>query len=158
MATHSSVHAWEIPLTEEPGGLQSMRLQRVGGDLATKQQQQQLNINHSFNQQLLYLRASLIAQLVKNLLPSWGSMQSPLVNAREARDGAFHPWVGRIPWKRKWRPPPVFLPGKFHGQRSLSTYSPWVHQESDMMHTHTHTHTCARNNSRCCGFINEQCR
>ena len=50
MATHSSIHAWEIPLTEEPGGLQSMGLQRVGGDLATKQQQQQLNINHSFNQ------------------------------------------------------------------------------------------------------------
>ena len=34
MATHSSIHAWEIPLTEEPGGLQSMGLQRVGGDLA----------------------------------------------------------------------------------------------------------------------------
>ena len=50
MATHSSIHAWEIPLTVEPGGLQSMGLQRVGGDLATKQKQQQLNINHSFNQ------------------------------------------------------------------------------------------------------------
>ena len=50
IATHSSILAWEIPLTEEPGGLQSMGLQRVGGDLATKQQQQQLNINHSFNQ------------------------------------------------------------------------------------------------------------
>ena len=39
MATHSSVLAWEIPWTEEPGGLQSMGLQRVGHDLATKQQQ-----------------------------------------------------------------------------------------------------------------------
>ena len=36
MATHSSIVAWEIPWTEEPGGLQSMRLQRVGHDLATK--------------------------------------------------------------------------------------------------------------------------
>ena len=37
--THSSVLAWRIPWTEEPGGLQSMRLQRVGHDLTTKQQQ-----------------------------------------------------------------------------------------------------------------------
>ena len=39
MATHSNVLAWEIPWTEEPGGLQSMGLQRVGEDLVTKQQQ-----------------------------------------------------------------------------------------------------------------------
>ena len=38
MATHSSILAWEIPWTEEPGGLQSLGLQRVGQDLATKQQ------------------------------------------------------------------------------------------------------------------------
>jgi hypothetical protein len=36
MATHSSTLAWEIPWTEEPGGLQSMGSQRVGHDLATK--------------------------------------------------------------------------------------------------------------------------
>ena len=39
MATHFSILAWEIPQTEEPGGLQSMGLQRVGHNLATKQQQ-----------------------------------------------------------------------------------------------------------------------
>ena len=39
MATHSSILAWRIPWTEEPGGLQSTGLQRVGHDLATKQQQ-----------------------------------------------------------------------------------------------------------------------
>ena len=38
MATHSSVLAWRIPGTEEPGGLQSMESQRVGHDLATEQQ------------------------------------------------------------------------------------------------------------------------
>ena len=38
-ATHSGILAWEIPWTEEPGGLQSMGSQRVGHDLATKQQQ-----------------------------------------------------------------------------------------------------------------------
>ena len=40
MATHSSILAWEIPCTEEPGGLQSMGSQRVGLDLVTKPQQQ----------------------------------------------------------------------------------------------------------------------
>ena len=40
MATHASSLAWEILWTEEPGGLQSMGSQRVGHDLATKQQQQ----------------------------------------------------------------------------------------------------------------------
>ena len=39
MATHSSILAWEIPWTEEPGGLQSMGSQRVRHDLVTKQQQ-----------------------------------------------------------------------------------------------------------------------
>ena len=39
MATHSSILAWEIPWTEEHGGLQSLGSQRVGHDLVTKQQQ-----------------------------------------------------------------------------------------------------------------------
>ena len=43
-----------------------------------------------------------------------------------------HPWVGTIPWRREWQPTPVFLPGKFHGQKSLAGYSPWVCKESDM--------------------------
>ena len=44
MAIHSSILAWEIPWTEDPGRLQSMRLQRVGEDLATKQQNQSLHV------------------------------------------------------------------------------------------------------------------
>ena len=36
--------------------------------------------------------------------------------------------VGKIPWRRKWQPSPVLLPGKFHGQRS----SPWGRKELDM--------------------------
>jgi len=31
-------------------------------------------------------------------------------------------------WRRKWQPTPVFLPGEFHGQRSLVGYSPWDHR------------------------------
>ena len=34
-------------------------------------------------------------------------------------------WVRKIPWRRKWKPTPVFLPGESHGQRSLAGHSPW---------------------------------
>ena len=37
----------------------------------------------------------------------------------------FDPWAGKILWQREWQPTPVFLPGEFHGQRSLVGYSPW---------------------------------
>ena len=49
MATYSSILAWKIPWTEEPGGLQSMGSQRVRHNLATKQQQLQL-MNDKYNQ------------------------------------------------------------------------------------------------------------
>ena len=42
----------------------------------------------------------------------------------------FDPWVGKIPWNRKWLPIPEFLPGKSHGQRNLVGYSPWGRKES----------------------------
>ena len=43
------------------------------------------------------------------------------------------PYMGWItPWKRKWQPTPVFLPGDFHGQRSLVGYSPWGHKVLEM--------------------------
>ena len=38
---------------------------------------------------------------------------------------------GKIPWSRKWQPLPVYLLGKFRGQRSLAGYSPWGCRESD---------------------------
>ena len=41
------------------------------------------------------------------------------------------PGSGRSPWRRPWQPTPVFLPGEFHGQRSLTSYRPWDHKESD---------------------------
>ena len=44
----------------------------------------------------------------------------------------FNHWVGKIPWKREWLPTPVFLPGEFHGWRSLAGYSPCGHKELDM--------------------------
>ena len=49
-----------------------------------------------------------------------------------SRKPGFKSWVGKIPWRREWLPTPVFLPGEFHGQRSLTSYSPWGRKESDM--------------------------
>ena len=43
----------------------------------------------------------------------------------------FDPWVGKIPWRRRWHPTPVLLPGKSHGRKSLVGYSPWGREESD---------------------------
>ena len=51
-------------------------------------------------------------------------------SARDMRYG-FDPWVGKIPWRRAWQPTPVFLPGEFHGQRSLAGCSPRGHKELD---------------------------
>ena len=57
-------------------------------------------------------------------------------------DTGVSPWVGKIPWRKKWHPTPGFLPGEPHGRRSLVGYSPWGHNESDMtVHTCVHTHT-----------------
>ena len=53
-------------------------------------------------------------------------------NARDTGGLEFDPWVGKITRKKKWQPIPVFLPGKFHGQRRLAGYSPWGCKESDM--------------------------
>ena len=44
----------------------------------------------------------------------------------------FHPWVGKITWRKKWQPTPVFVPGESHGQRSLAGYSSWGRKELDM--------------------------
>ena len=59
-------------------------------------------------------------------------------------DAGIYPWIGKIPWSRKWQPTAVFLPGESHVQRSLAGYGLWSHKELDMTentHTHTHTHT-----------------
>ena len=49
-------------------------------------------------------------------------------SACKFRRHGFVPWVGKIPWDRKWQPTPVFLPGEFHEQRSLVGYSSGGHK------------------------------
>ena len=60
-------------------------------------------------------------------LPTWLSGKEPACQCWRSQ---FDPWVGKIPWRRKWKPTPVFLPGKSYGQRSLEGYSPWDHKNS----------------------------
>jgi len=73
--------------------------------------------------------------------PGGASGEESACQCRKCRRQGFDPWVRKIPWSRKWQPTPVFLPGKFHGQRSLVGYSAWSCKELDMTeHTHTHTH------------------
>ena len=54
-----------------------------------------------------------------------GSEVKNLPATQDTERYRFDPWVGNIPWRRAWQPTPVFLPGKFHGQRNLMGYSPW---------------------------------
>ena len=51
----------------------------------------------------------------------------------------FDPWVRMIPWRRKWQPTPVFLPGESHGQRSLAGYSPRGCKQSDKTEATQHS-------------------
>ena len=55
--------------------------------------------------------------------------KEPACQHRRHRRHRFHPWVRKIPWRRRWQPSPVFWPGKSHGQRSLVGYSSWGHKE-----------------------------
>ena len=40
--------------------------------------------------------------------------------------------INTSPWRKKWQPTPVFMPGELHGQRSLVGCSAWGHKKSDM--------------------------
>ena len=61
--------------------------------------------------------------------PCWFNGKEPTYQGRRHR---FHPWLGKIPWGKKWQPTPVFLPGKSHGWRSLAGYRPWGHRLQSM--------------------------
>ena len=58
---------------------------------------------------------SQVALMIKNLP----------VNSGDVKEHKFDPWVGKIPWRRKWLPTPVLWPGEF------PLYSPWGCEESD---------------------------
>ena len=62
-------------------------------------------------------------------LTTWLSGKGSSCQCRRHR---FDPWVGKISWRRKWPPTPVFLPGESHGHRSLVGCRPWKWKRVDM--------------------------
>ena len=75
-------------------------------------------------------------------LPRWLSGKESACRCKRYRRCGFDPQVGKLPWRRKWQPTPVFFPAKSHGQRSLVGYSPYGHKESDMIEELINTITC----------------
>ena len=59
-------------------------------------------------------------------------VNNPPDNAGDLREADSIPGLGRFPSRMKWQSTLVFLPGEFHGQRSLEGYSLWSQTESDM--------------------------
>ena len=59
------------------------------------------------------------------------AVKNPPARAEDMRDVGSIPGLGRIPWRRKWQPTLVFLPGESNGQRSLADYRPWGRTELD---------------------------
>ena len=156
MAT--SILTWRIPWTEEPGGLQSVVLQRSGTRLLYPLICQwtlrmlpylgyckQCYCEHTgacifSNYSFLHIYAQewncwIIWQLYFQFFkepPYCFSLVAQSVKSLQCGRAGFDAWVGKIPWRRKWQPTPVFLPGKSRGWRSLAGYSPWGHKESEI--------------------------
>ena len=72
-----------------------------------------------------------LIKLFTNGLPRWHSGKE---SACQCRRRQFDLWVRKIPWRRKWQPALVFLPGKFHGQRALTGYT--VHGVAELYITY----------------------
>ena len=73
---------------------------------------------------------------IRGLIP--GGSDGKSICLQCGRPG-FDPWVGQIPWRRKWQPTPVLLPGKSHGQRSLAGCGPWVAKSRTQLRDFTFT-------------------
>ena len=77
-----------------------------------------------------YVYPNLIVICHKLGFPGGTRGEESAFQCRKLKRHGFDPSVGKIPCKRKWHPTPVFLLGKFHGQRSLVDYRPYSIPES----------------------------
>ena len=81
----------------------------------------------------------------------WLSGKGSACQCKRHRKFGFDPWVVNIPWRRKWQPTPVFLPGKSQGQRRLMGYCSWDRKMSDTtdwLRTHLPTLSMKRQKDR----------
>ena len=89
--------------------------------------------------------------------PKWRSGKEPACQYWRHKRCGFDHWVWKIPWRRKWQPYPVFLPGESRGQRSLMGYSPRIAKELAVTE-HAHTRVCERRCGSCHStIISELC-
>ena len=73
--------------------------------------------------------------------PRWCSGKESAWQCRRHRRHGFNSWVWKISWRRKWQPPLVVLPGKFHGQKQPGGLQSIGLQSQTRLNTCTHTHT-----------------
>ena len=93
MATHSSTLAWKIPWMEEPGGLKSMGLQRVGHDWAT---------SHSFFLSMLHISYHKYKQINKRLLPTFSCVKHALTLLLLIFYSKNLAWLSSMKSQKKW--------------------------------------------------------
>ena len=92
-----------------------------------------------FNLLAITFVISVVFQGLQKHLFGFPDLCSGKESASQCRRCGFNPWVGKIPWRKKWLPTPVFLPGEFQVHRSLARYSSWDRKELDMSeHACTH--------------------
>ena len=73
---------------------------------------------------LVHILASVLLLLsLQNAIFLFNCFHSSKKSTCKCKKCRFDPWVGKIPWRRKWQPTPVFLPGQFRGERSLGDCS-----------------------------------
>ena len=80
------------------------------------------NMLHNFS---MLMTIGILHTEISGGFPGGSVVKNLLANAGEM---GLIPMSGRSPGRGNWRPPPVFLPGKAHGQRNLAGYSPWSHK------------------------------
>ena len=86
----------------------------------------------------------------------WLSGKNPPAKTRNAGYAVLvHLWVGKISWRKRWQPTPVFLPRKSYGQRRLVGYSPWGCKKLEHGWAHMHIYSLYTHLVESFFFVNE---
>ena len=82
------------------------------------------NSKSSLNKEKLINLNECVNDNNNDLLVSWDFLSGSVIKSPPVMQETWFPsWVEKIPWRREWQPTPVFLPGEFHGQKSLVGYT-----------------------------------
>ena len=123
---------WKVLPTECPGGMGCGQGPRLLSTKSHSHKSLLRVVSRSWNVSALTIPTVLTPNIWAGGFPRWLSSKEYACQCRRHRRYEFVSWVGKSPWRREWQPTPVFLPGEFHGQRSLAGYSPWGRKEWDM--------------------------